>query len=642
MKNVLTRKEPDMGIHMNDYRESGLNSASEASSRTQSASANAAARTPSANNTTVSSSRPSPTPVPSPVAAKALTDAGLPDTPRNRQIISSLISQELPIDADTLKSVIRTANAYPNESIDAVILLQSAGVEVNPSSLADANAFLAAREILLNDLYDINSYIDNFVNGQSGDNVYALNSSGTASEGDQSYLNTNVSDAALVNNTPASSTDPSGILPGNSASTADPLATPVGNSTTLTAEPSAILPGSYASNADLSAILAGNNATLGTDPSVILAGNSAASNADPSVILADNNAASNADPSVILAGNNAALGADPSATLPGNYASNADSPAILTGNNTTPGADPSATLSGNYASNVDSPAILAGNNTTPGADPSVTLSGNYASNADSPAILAGNNTTPGADPPATLHGNNAASNADLSGTSLEGNIASASMVPDREATSPGREQLSLKELMTALSGKPGIERSDISSEGIKRFLESAVSYLENARELSHRSGDEAMAAKVDKAMNSMKTLLKLNDMYAYAEVPVKNEDENKQTHLRFFANKKSRIRKDEGSSAVLHLNMPSLKELDVKMVLKGNSLKVDFFSSKDASALLEADSATLSERLKKIGVEPVMDFKERTKDNPALDPSDIPGSEISSVSQSMKGFDTRA
>jgi flagellar hook-length control protein FliK len=203
-------------------------------------------------------------------------------------------------------------------------------------------------------------------------------------------------------------------------------------------------------------------------------------------------------------------------------------------------------------------------------------------------------------------------------------------------------QVPLRDLLNALSAKPGIDRSDISSEGIKRFLESAVSYLESAREISHRRGDEAMAAKVDKATNSMRTLLKLNDMYAYAEVPVKNEDENRKTHLRFFANKKTRIRKDEGTSAVLHLNMPSLKELDIKMVLKGNSLKIDFFSSKEASPLLEADSGTLSEKLRMIGVEPALDFKERIENNPELDPSNLPGSEIVSSPLGIKGFDTRA
>jgi hypothetical protein len=204
-------------------------------------------------------------------------------------------------------------------------------------------------------------------------------------------------------------------------------------------------------------------------------------------------------------------------------------------------------------------------------------------------------------------------------------------------------ELSFKELVSALSEKPGIKASDISSEGIKRFIESAVTYLENAREVSHRRGDEAMAAKVDKAMNSMRTMLKLNDMYAYAEVPIKNEDEEKKTHLRFFANKKTRIRKDEGSSAVLHLNMPSLKELDIRMVLKGNSLRVDFFSSKDASKLLESESGTLSERLSAIGVDPTMDFHERVKEP-------TPGSSIlqsktqdpTVPAQGIRGFDTRA
>jgi len=225
-----------------------------------------------------------------------------------------------------------------------------------------------------------------------------------------------------------------------------------------------------------------------------------------------------------------------------------------------------------------------------------------------------------------------------------GSTTTASLTGGEAATTGGDDSFvaPLKDLISNLSDKPGIERSDISSEGIKKFLESAVTYLQKASEVAHRRGDETMTAKVDKAMNSMRTLLKLNDMYAYAEVPVKNEDDTKQTHLRFFANKKARIRKDEGSSAVLHLNMPFLKELDVKMVLKGNSLKVDFFSSKDASPFLEADSDALSDKLRSIGVEPSIDFKERLENNPDLDPSNIPGEEIPMTKENIKGFDTRA
>ena len=590
-----------MGIHMNDYRESGINSASDNSNRSQSTSVNAAARTPAGNSPSVPrSAQQNTVPVPGPVASKALSDAGLPDNARNWQIVSSLISQELPIDAETLKSVIRTVSAYPNESIDAVILLQSAGIEVSPSSLADANAFLSARDMLLDALNDIDSYMDNAF-AQS--NVSAQNDAATS----DSNISGNGADRAGASVQNTSTAQGKDYSPAN-ISTQGNAAAPGSNITGNGADGAGSLHGTGSAQANVSAqndaATSGSN-IIGNGADV--AGSLQGTGSPLANVSAQNDAAS------------------PGSNITGNGADRAGAYAQGAGSAQSAG---SAQATGSAQGTGSPPANISaqGNAATPGSNitengpdgAGVFVQGTDSAQAGSSAQAAGS----------------VRADASAQGT--------GSVYADDSSRAADLSQTSFKDLMAALSEKPGIERSDISSEGIRRFLESAVSYLQNARELSHRRGDETMAAKVDKAMNSMRTLLKLNDMYAYAEVPVKNEDENRQTHLRFFANKKARIRKDEGASAVLHLNMPSLKELDVKMVLKGKSLKIDFFSSKDASPLLEADSGSLSEKLRAIGVDPAIDFKERTINNPELDPSNIPGQEITSVPQNIKGFDTRA
>ncbi|MCR5432130.1 MAG: flagellar hook-length control protein FliK [Lachnospiraceae bacterium] len=677
-----------MGIHMNDYRESGINSPAENSNRSQTASASTSARVSDnvTHSASGSSSKP-PAPVPAPVAAKALSDAGLPDTPRNRQIVSSLISQELPIDADTLRSVARSASAYPEEPLDALILLRSAGIEVTPSTLNDANAFLTARDMLLDAMNDINAYVSSSdflseVPGNTSQGTPVMSDSFVPADSALANSQSSGGPASAATPDPSASADPG--IPGRGVisetfSTGEGVPAQTGalsqGAVSELPSPGEGVPAQPASpgpNAPSAAFSAGGvpvqtgstgqSAASGTAPtgeSVPAQPASPGQNA-PSAAFSSGGVPLQTDSS----GQSAASGT-PSyrADVSGQTAVSAqNAPSETSSGGGVPlqtGSAGQSAASEAYRADVSGQALSPVQNTAtavsspaaslpspgsgiPGAPDTLSqnpLSGNISSsgsaNPAQPDPLGQN--PPG---PSLSHGTGVSDQS----VTLGSNTTAAADTTDSAALNV-RDSLAntpLKDLISALSDKPGIERSDISSEGIRKFLESAVSYLQKAGEVSHRRGDEAMAAKVDKAMNSMRTLIKLNDMYAYAEVPVKNEDETKQTHLRFFANKKSRIRKDEGSSAVLHLNMPSLKQLDVKMVLKGNSLKVDFFSSKEASPLLEADSATLSDKLRSIGVEPSIDFKERLENNPDLDPSNMPGGEIPVTGGNIKGFDTRA
>ena len=638
-----------MGITMNDYREAGVHTASETQSRSQSAPLGSSVRASGDSPSAATSS--APTAVPGPVITQALSDAGLTDNARNRQIVSSLIAQELPIDAETLKSVARALSSYPNESVEAVVLLRSAGVEITPSSLEDANSFLAARDMLLDSLGDIDSYIESSGILSDADAYVtpsvSMAAAPLASQGEASALSGTQS-ALLESQGSAGEAAPQVQIPaGSQGAPALPTGAP---ETTQGApgQPSVLTPGHDA-------------AGVATQGSGVATGQASPAEASGPSTLSPSQSSAYAQSTAVQDGQSAGSGTAQNTAV----ADNQISPAGLAQNTAAPGSQgsPSASAQSTAISNDQSGSgVLSQSPTVSVSDGAVTVSGSAQSASGTPVQVA---TEASHNPQTTgsavaQHGETQTAapasgvNPPVNGAQIFG--LTSAPAPDGQAAAVSASQtdtesssvrplseLSFKELVSALSEKPGLEASDISSEGIKRFIESAVTYLENAREVSHRRGDEAMAAKVDKAMNSMRTMLKLNDMYAYAEVPIKNDDEEKKTHLRFFANKKSRIRKDEGSSAVLHLNMPSLKELDVRMVLKGNSLRVDFFSSKDASKLLEAESGTLSERLSAIGVDPTMDFHERVKDlTPESSILQSKTQETTVPAQGIRGFDTRA
>lgn len=638
-----------MGITMNDYREAGVHTASETQGRSQSASAGSSVRASGESPSTAStSSTPAPTPVPAPVITQALSDAGLTDNARNRQIVSSLIAQELPIDAETLKSVARALSSYPNESVESVVLLRSAGVEITPSSLEDANAFLAARDMLLDSLGDIGSYIES--SGILSDTDAYITPSGSMTEASLAFQGES---SALL----GAQTALTGVQ-GSEGETSPQVQIPAGSqgAPALPTGAPGTIPGAPG---QLSALTPGQDAAgVATQGSGVATGQASPSEASGPSALSPSQSSAYAQSTAVQDGQDATSGTTQDTAV----ADSQNSPVGLAQNTAAPGSQGSTGLAAQstaVSNDQSASGVLSQSPTGSVSDGAVTVSGSAQSASGTPVqatteashnpqttvVQPGDTQTAapanGVNPP--VNGAQTSNPTSAPAPDVQAAHTAASQTDTESSSVRPLSQLSFKELVSALSEKPGLEASDISSEGIKRFIESAVTYLENAREVSHRRGDEAMAAKVDKAMNSMRTMLKLNDMYAYAEVPIKNEDEEKKTHLRFFANKKTRIRKDEGSSAVLHLNMPSLKELDIRMVLKGNSLRVDFFSSKDASKLLESESGTLSERLSAIGVDPTMDFHERVKEP-------TPGSSIlqsktqdpTVPAQGIRGFDTRA
>ncbi|MCR5829209.1 MAG: flagellar hook-length control protein FliK [Lachnospiraceae bacterium] len=646
---------------MNDYREAGVHTASEAQSRLKSASAGSSAQISA--DTATGKPSPSQPPVSEPVVSQALSSAGLPDTPKNRQIVSSLIAHELPIDAETLKSVARSVSTYSSNSLDSVILLRSLGVEVSASTLSDAEAFLAARDILLDSLGDINSYIE-------GSGLLSSESAGSPLENGSAVSENPQGNASAV----ASATT---LMPGSESGTS---ASVNAHSNAPSVDPASLLTQGGDTTASASALTHGGDggasastpsANVGNGQTISLGalqeqnlGNASASaqtgtlGAIGQEVRADESSqVPNAQNSQNLgvrngqglqAKNSQGIQAQNGQTLQSQnsqgiqaqngqdlQAQNGQSVQIQNGQSFgTQSAQNLQTRDGQTLGTQNAqnlPTQDVQNLGARNAQNLPTQDGQILGNRNGQPLGVQNGQNLGAQ-------NDAAVNSAVSQSTAGESSPSADLTQQKLLLS----EVPLKELLNSLAERPVIERSDISSEGIRRFLESAVSYLNNAGEVSRRKGDEAMTAKVDKAMNSMRTLLKLNDVYAYAEVPVKNEDENKETRLRFFANKKSRVRKDEGSSAVLHLNMPSLKELDIKLVLKGNSLKVDFYSSKEASSLLESDSASLSNKLRSVGVEPTIDFRERIENNPDFDPSNLPGEEIPISKDNIKGFDTRA
>ena len=641
-----------MGITMNDYREAGVHTASETQGRPQSASAGSSVRPLSdAPSSSASPSTPAPTPVPGPVISQALSDAGLTDNTRNRQIVSSLIAQELPIDAETLKSVARALSSYPNESPDAVILLRSAGVEITPASLEDANAFLAARDMLLDSLGDISSYVEGAGILSEADAYAAPSDHPAAAPASANAAGTSPSSAESASlpgtGTTAEGFPPGSALPSDGSSAQSQPLSPVSSSEAVYRPVNTgIAPGATEANSQIPSDNSTQTST-GQTSSVSSAQNSTGQTSDAA--SSQNSTGQASDSGSIQKSTGQAFDTASTQNSTGQTYNTASAQNSTGQTSDTASAQ---TTSSQVSSGGSTQSIPSHITDSGSAHSSVSQTTAPASNApafsgvsgQSSATVAGGQQVPvntvqshAGTPGQTAPEENSQISSDQSAA-----MSTSQTTTEHPASRPLSE-LSFKELVSVLSVKPGIEPSDISSEGIKRFLESAVTYLENAREVSHRRGDEAMAAKVDKAMNSMRTMLKLNDMYAYAEVPVKNEDEGKKTHLRFFANKKPRIRKDEGSSAVLHLNMPSLKELDIRMVLRGNSLRVDFFSSKDASSLLEAESGTLSERLSAIGIDPTMDFHERTKESSSDNSILQQATQNPTIPlQGIRGFDTRA
>lgn len=141
-------------------------------------------------------------------------------------------------------------------------------------------------------------------------------------------------------------------------------------------------------------------------------------------------------------------------------------------------------------------------------------------------------------------------------------------------------------------------------------------------------GDSSVAKGMESLKQNVNFMNQLNEVFTYVQLPIKLSGGEAHGDLYVYTNKKKLQEKDGEISALLHLEMESLGNVDVMVVLKdANRVNTDFTLQDDETLdFVEKNIHILDERLKKRGYDmnittSVRGDNEKDKlTNPAIEP----------------------
>ena len=88
----------------------------------------------------------------------------------------------------------------------------------------------------------------------------------------------------------------------------------------------------------------------------------------------------------------------------------------------------------------------------------------------------------------------------------------------------------------------------------------------------------------------------LNEMFSYAQIPLKMSSNEMNSELFVYLNKKKLQDKKEDVSALLHLDMDHLGPTDVHVSLRGNMVHTKFYVEDEVSARILDEHMTMLEK----------------------------------------------
>ena len=259
--------------------------------------------------------------------------------------------------------------------------------------------------------------------------------------------------------------------------------------------------------------------------------------------------------------------------------------------------------------------IFAGNN--PGAEAGVmnaqTQDGMVLNLSENP-IVTGQGTGAEELSAATADDNMPDANADA--TLLNTDSQQKMQLPDLESelmrllskeslqTQDGAEQLN-KSLFDMLKEQMLMKPENMDSkEYVREFYERLDEQITKLQELIKATGknDSAFGKEVSHVKSNIQFMNQINELYHYVQLPVKMNDGHTNGDLYVYKRKNAKTGEDGKLTALLHLSMPTLGNMDVFLSLEEGRLSTRFCLEKEEMIdFIEANIDRLNERLLKKG-----------------------------------------
>lgn len=119
----------------------------------------------------------------------------------------------------------------------------------------------------------------------------------------------------------------------------------------------------------------------------------------------------------------------------------------------------------------------------------------------------------------------------------------------------------------------------------KKMYDASNRLQESFQNMGGKAGEQ-MREQAGNMKQRLDFIQNLNDMYAYAQLPVKLQDEAFNSELFVYMNKKQQQSAKEAVSALLHLDMDHLGPTDVHVSLHGTTVHTKFYVEDPVSAKL--------------------------------------------------------
>lgn len=143
-----------------------------------------------------------------------------------------------------------------------------------------------------------------------------------------------------------------------------------------------------------------------------------------------------------------------------------------------------------------------------------------------------------------------------------------------------------------------------SSEYVKEFYEKLNDSMEKLQELLKSVGKEAspLAKETGTVKSNIQFMNQINELYHYVQLPIKMNHAQAKGDLYVYKRKQAKTGDDGKLTALLHLSMPTLGNMDVFLTLQEGKLSTRFCMEKEELIdFMEAHMDQLNERLMKKG-----------------------------------------
>ena len=207
----------------------------------------------------------------------------------------------------------------------------------------------------------------------------------------------------------------------------------------------------------------------------------------------------------------------------------------------------------------------------------------------------------------------------------------------------------LENLKKGLTEKFLLTPDEVGEDGqVEKLYERLDSQLSRMNQALQGMAKEnpALSQSIQNLSSNVEFMNQLNQMFTYVQLPLKMSGQEATGELYVYTNKKNLAKKDGQVSALLHLDLKHLGEIDIHVSLRDSHVSTKFcLSDEKALDLVAANIDTLNQRLMKRGYSMDASFEQKDKAQHPIDEMLDRDKKVSSKEKvliSSSSFDARA